>query len=94
MSANPNRPLENCCLQERMTPSTVDFRCSQASAIFRGRDNIIDLENHLDNLRCQQDLLLLADKSFENILLFHVIGTHIIAINATAGIVLLEICSK
>ena len=36
------------------------------------RSDVIDLENHLDQLSCQQDLRLLAVQRLDDVLLAHV----------------------
>jgi hypothetical protein len=53
-------------------------------------NNIINFQYHLDNLGSEQDLLLLSNQSFKDILLPHVIGANIIAINAKVRIIVLN----
>eukprot|EP00050_Salpingoeca_kvevrii_P010683 m.9769 g.9769 ORF g.9769 m.9769 type:complete len:527 (-) comp3015_c0_seq2:171-1751(-) len=50
--------------------------------------DVVNLQNHLDELRRQADLLLLADESFNNALLAHVIGALLQAVNAKVGVLL------
>lgn len=47
-----------------------------------GGDHIINLEDHLHHLRCQQQLLLLANEGLKHLLLAHVVGSRIQAVHA------------
>jgi hypothetical protein len=61
----------------------------QAPSVLGGRDNVVNLEDHLHHLCGKQDLLLLANKSLKDILFLHIIGTNVVAVYATVGIVVL-----
>lgn len=50
--------------------------------ILGGLNHIINLQNHLANLRGQEELLLLATECLKHILFPHVISSDIIAVNA------------
>ena len=56
----------------------------------RWGNNIINFQYHLDNLSGEQDLLLLSNQSFKDILLPHVISVNIIAINTKVRIIILK----
>jgi len=47
------------------------LRILESSAVIRATD-IINLEDHLDDLSSQKNLLLLAVQSFNHMLLFHI----------------------
>ena len=61
------------------------------SVILGGLDDVVHFQDHFAYLRCQEHLLLLAAECLENVLLFHVIGAHIVAVYAQVGIALLEL---
>ena len=61
---------------------------TQTSVICGGADDIIDLEDHFADLRGQEELLLLAYECLKDVLLAHVIGADIIAVNAQVGVLL------
>ena len=45
-------------------------------------DDVVDLQDHFDNLRGKHHLLFLPNERLENILLLHVIGSHLLAVHA------------
>ena len=49
--------------------------------ILRGLNHIINLQNHLANLRGQEQLLLFATERLKNILFPHVISSNVIAVD-------------
>ena len=51
-------------------------------------NNIINLQDHFANLRCQKQLLFFAAESFKDILFPHVVGPNIIAVNPQVWIAL------
>lgn len=65
----------------------VKFRNSKAGTIIGGAD-VINLEDHLHHLSGQKDLLLLAVKSLNHVLLLHVRSSLAQAVNAQRRIVL------
>ena len=65
--------------------------CSAASVILGGLDDVVHFQDHFAHLRCQKHLLLLAAECLEDVLLFHVIGAHIVAVYAQVGVALLEL---
>ena len=56
-----------------------------------GLDDIIDLEDHLGNLRGEEKLLVLASQRLEYPLLPHVISAHVIAVDAQVRVPLLDL---
>lgn len=75
------------CYQTQMTV------LSQAlSSVLRWWDHIVYLEDHLHHLRGKQYLLLLANQSFKDVLLLHVVRANVVAVYATVGITLLQRC--
>lgn len=59
----------------------------RSTEIVRG-DNVIDFEDHLDNLGGQLELLSLGVQGFIDFLFLHVDGTHIHAIDSKSWVVL------
>ena len=49
-------------------------------------NHIIDLQHHLADLRGQEQLLLLAAERLEYVLLLHVVGAQILAVDAKVRI--------
>mmetsp|Transcript_27203 Transcript_27203/g.92600 ORF Transcript_27203/g.92600 Transcript_27203/m.92600 type:complete len:580 (+) Transcript_27203:51-1790(+) len=54
-------------------------------------DDVVDLEDHLDDLRRELDLLLLADEGLEDLLLLHVVGALLEAVDAQVRVLLREL---
>lgn len=59
--------------------------------ISTGLDDIVDLENHLGDLSCEEQLLALAGQCFEDPLLPHVVGAHVIAVDTQVRVLLLNL---
>ncbi len=55
------------------------------------RSNVVDFQNHSDQLRGQVDLLLLADQSLDDLLRFHVVRAGEQTVNAQSRIVLFHV---
>lgn len=77
---------------DRLLPSKLPLLRLPSSVLGRW-DHIVNLEDHLHHLRGKQDLLLLANQSFKDVLLLHVVGANIIAVYAAEGVALLQRCS-
>mmetsp|Transcript_12974 Transcript_12974/g.25882 ORF Transcript_12974/g.25882 Transcript_12974/m.25882 type:complete len:424 (-) Transcript_12974:549-1820(-) len=52
-------------------------------------DNVVDLEDHLDDLGGEQQLLFLAVQRLDHLLLLHVAGARLLAVNAKPRVLLL-----
>ena len=61
------------------------------SVILGGLNYVVHFQDHFAHLRRQEHLLLLAAECLENVLLFHVVGAHIVAVYAQMGVALLEL---
>lgn len=71
------------------TPNSPDSTLSKgALSILRRLNDVIDFQDHFADLSSQEQLLLLAAKSLKDILLLHVIGAHVIAVNAQVWVIL------
>lgn len=55
------------------------------------RADVVDLEDHLDELRGKHDLLLLATQSLNHTLLLHVVGVVQHAVDPQGRVVLLDL---
>lgn len=58
--------------------------------ISRGGYDIIDLEDHLYDLGGEQELLLLPNESLKDLLLAHIVGAHVQAVNTQERTLLLQ----
>lgn len=56
-------------------------------------DDVVNLENHLHDLRGEQELLLLAAEGLNDLLLLHVVGTATHAVDAKARVLLSDLAS-
>ena len=56
-----------------------------------GHDDVVDLQNHLDDLRRELDLLLLADQRLEDLLALHVVRALLQTIYTQEGAILRDL---
>eukprot|EP00976_Prorocentrum_cordatum_P114070 1195797-Prorocentrum_minimum.AAC.13 len=54
-----------------------------------GRDDVVYLEDHLHHLRGEEQLLLLAYQRLKHLLLHHVVGAVVVAVDPQVGVLLL-----
>ena len=59
-----------------------------ASLVAAGRPDVVDLEDHLDELAREQDLRLLAVQALDHVLLLHVEVAVAHAVDAEGGVLL------
>jgi len=74
-----------------LSHSAVRLTDLHALISLAGQTDVVDLEDHADELRGQRDLLLLGQQSLDHVLRLHVVRALLQAVDAQARVVLFDL---